>query len=253
MEAAMQLPATVDDGEWLEPVELEEGPLAPDEVLLAVASCAVCRTDLQIVKGDLPARMRPVIPGHQAIGRVVDVGRGVTNWSVGQRGGTIWLGWACGRCRYCRSGRENLCIRARFTGWDRHGGFAPRVRVHKDFLLPLPDSIDDVDGAPLLCAGVIGYRALRLAGVQPGTRLRLYGFGASAHLALEVARHMGAIVHVGVRHAAGVAEAMEHGANSAGPYDQAPPRPLDAAIIFPRRDRWVSTRSAHSPPVGGSS
>ena len=205
---------------------------ADDELVLDVTACAVCRTDLQLVEGDLGARRLPIIPGHQAVGRVSAVGGSVAGWAVGDRAGAFWLAGADGTCDLCRSGRENLCRHATFTGWDRDGGFAERMTVRADFAVRMPDRFGDVDAAPLLCGGVIGYRALRLSGIEHGGRLGLYGFGASALLALQVARHWGCEVHVASRNAADLERAMALGATSAGPYDEPPPAPLDAAITF---------------------
>jgi propanol-preferring alcohol dehydrogenase len=210
----------------------ELDPPGPGEILLEVAACAVCRTDLQLVQGELPPRRLPIVPGHQVVGRVTATGQGVSDWSVGERAGAIWLAWACGVCEYCTSGRENLCRTARFTGWDVDGGYASHLNVDARFAVPIPAVFDDVEAAPLLCGGVIGYRALRLAGLAPGVRLGLYGFGASASLAIQVARQQGALVHVATRNEKERKRALELGAESVGGYGDAPPRPLDAAITF---------------------
>jgi propanol-preferring alcohol dehydrogenase len=202
------------------------------QLLLRVAACAVCRTDLQLVEGEIGARRLPIIPGHQVVGRIEAVGAGVADWSAGDRAGAIWLAWACGTCQYCRSGRENLCRRARFTGWDVDGGFASHVLLDADFAVRIPDAYDDEAAAPLLCGGVIGYRALRLAGLERGMRLGLYGFGASASLAIQVARHRGARVHVATRSERDRQRALELGAVSVGGPTDLPPKPLDAAISF---------------------
>lgn len=212
-----------------------EGPAdpepAPDELVLRVAACAVCRTDLQLVEGDLKARRLPVVPGHQVVGRVERVGAAVSGWAVGDRAGVAWLASTCGICRFCASGRENLCPDARFTGWDRDGGYATRIAVRADFALRLPDGFDDLAAAPLLCGGVIGYRSLKVSGVQPGGRLGLFGFGASALLTLQVARHLGCEVHVRTRSSGEQQRALEFGASSAAGYDSPTPL-LDAAITF---------------------
>jgi propanol-preferring alcohol dehydrogenase len=204
----------------------------PGELLLEVAACGVCRTDLQLVEGDLPAHGLPRVPGHQAVGRVAAVGEGVDGWAVGDRAGVGWMGSACGRCRFCTSGRENLCEFARFTGWDRDGGYADRMAVDARFALPLPDGPDDLDLAPLLCGGVIGYRALGVSGIEPGGRLGLFGFGASALLAIQVAVHRGCEVHVVTRSEEEQARALELGAAWAGSYDDTVPIPLDAVVTF---------------------
>jgi len=204
----------------------------PGELVLRVAACAVCRTDLQICEGDLAPRRLPIIPGHQAVGRVVAIGRGVADWRPGDRAAIGWLGGACGTCRACSAGRENLCRAATFTGWDRDGGFAELVAVRADFTLRLPDGFGDLDAAPLLCGGVIGYRSLLVSGIRPGGRLGLYGFGASALLAIQVARYWGCEVFVATRSPRERDRALALGAAWTGGYDDPPPAPLDAAITF---------------------
>jgi propanol-preferring alcohol dehydrogenase len=193
------------------------------ELLVRVAACGVCRTDVHIADGELPDAKLPLVLGHQVVGRIE---------GSGQRVGIPWLGWACGECRYCRSGRENLCDQARFTGYHRDGGFAEYTVADERFCLALPDGYGDVEAAPLLCAGLIGYRALRFTG--DGERLGLYGFGASAHIVAQVARHQGRRVFAFTR--PGDDSAQEHartlGAEWAGDSSAAPPEELDAAIIF---------------------
>jgi propanol-preferring alcohol dehydrogenase len=195
----------------------------PDEVVVAVETCGVCRTDLQLVSGDLELRRRPVVPGHQVVGRRLD---------TGERVGLAWLGGADGTCRFCRAGDENLCPNARFTGWTADGGYAERVVARRDFLVAIPERFSDVDAAPLLCAGIIGYRALRLSGIRPGGRLGLFGFGSSAHLAIQVARHWECDVSVFTRTPREDALARRLGASWVGGYDDPPPEPLDAAVTF---------------------
>ncbi len=202
----------------------------PNELLLRVSACAVCRTDLQLVEGDLAARRLPIVPGHQAVGRVAAIGQGANGWSIGDRAGAYWLFGSDGTCRFCRSGRENLCEAAAFTGWDRDGGFAEAMVVRADVAVRIPDGFDDLAAAPLLCGGVIGYRALRVSGIEPGARLGLYGFGASALLCIQVARHWGCEVHVRARSEAERQRALELGAASVGGYEDPVPHPLDAAI-----------------------
>lgn len=219
-------------GRPLRSAELAAADPDPDELVLDVIACGVCRTDLQLVEGDLPARMLPIVPGHQVVGRVAAVGSDVGGWSVGQRAGVGWLGETCGRCRFCRSGRENLCPDARFTGWDRDGGYAEQITVRADFAFPLPGEFDDLDLAPLLCGGVIGYRSLLVSGIEPGGRLGLYGFGASALLAIQVALHWRCEVFVVTRSESERRRALELGAAWAGSYDDRPPAPLDAAVSF---------------------
>jgi propanol-preferring alcohol dehydrogenase len=210
-----------------------EHPLpGPGEILIRVATCAVCRTDLQLCEGDLPMHKRPIVPGHQMVGRVAAVGAGVDRWREGDRVGAAWLGGACGRCPRCAEGRENLCPDAEFTGWDRDGGYATHALVRADFALEIPSAFDDHHAAPLLCGGVIGYRALRVSGIQPGGRLGLYGFGASALLSLQVARFWGCRVFVCTRSEREQQRARELGAEWAGGYEETPPEPLDAAVTF---------------------
>lgn len=213
----------------VERAALEPGP---GEVLIDLAACAVCRTDLQLCEGDLPAHRLPVVPGHQAVGRVARLGEGVTDWRIGDRAGVGWLASACGACDFCRRGQENLCPDARFTGWDRDGGYAGQIVARANFALHLDDRLDDVAAAPLLCGGVIGFRALRLSGAQRGDRLGLYGFGASASLTIQVARHWGCEVFVVTRSPAEQERARRLGAAWAGAYDTQPPAALDAAITF---------------------
>jgi propanol-preferring alcohol dehydrogenase len=213
-------------------VELPSPSPAPHELVLRVAACGICRTDLQICEGDLAARTLPLVPGHQVVGRVKAVGEAVTGWRPGDRAGVAWLAATCGTCERCREGRENLCVRARFTGWDRDGGYASEVAVDAAFALRLPDAFDDLAAAPLLCGGVIGYRSLKVSGVRPGQRLGLFGFGASALLALQVARHWGCRVFVCTRSEHEQERARALGAEWAGGYDDVPPAKLDAAVTF---------------------
>jgi propanol-preferring alcohol dehydrogenase len=204
----------------------------PGEITLAVSACAVCRTDLQLVEGDLEAHRLPIVPGHQAVGRVTAVGEGVENWSPGDRAGVAWLAGACGACKHCASGSENLCEQATFTGWDRDGGFGDQLTARADFALPLPNAFSDRAAAPLLWGGVIGYRALKLSGIRPGGRLGLYGIGASALLAIQVALHWGCEVFVATRSRREQERALAMGASWAGSYQTPPPAPLDAAVTF---------------------
>ncbi|HEX2504109.1 MAG TPA: zinc-dependent alcohol dehydrogenase family protein [Miltoncostaeaceae bacterium] len=202
------------------------------EIVIAVTACAVCRTDLQLCEGDLEARRLPIVPGHQAVGRVAAVGPDVRGWREGDRAGAYWLAGADGTCRHCRAGRENLCESAAFTGWDRDGGFAERMLVRADYAARLPEGPEDRALAPLLCGGVIGHRALRLTGIAPGGRLGLYGFGASALCTIQVAVHMGCEVVVATRSEEERARARALGATWTGSYADRPPAPLDAAITF---------------------
>lgn len=217
------------------PVLLVDRPVpepAVNEVLVRVTACGVCRTDLHLAEGDLPPRRPGVTPGHEVVGRVERLGPGARRFEVGDRVGIAWLRHTCGRCRFCRRGAENLCLRARFTGWDADGGFAEAAVVPEAYAYRLPDGFDDVSAAPLLCAGIVGYRALRRVELPPGGRLGIYGFGASAHLAAQVAIAQGARVHVLTRSSAARRLALDLGAASAaGGYD-APPEPLDGAVLF---------------------
>jgi propanol-preferring alcohol dehydrogenase len=204
----------------------------PGEIRVRVAACGVCRTDLHLAEGDLAPHRPSTVPGHEVVGTVDALGAGTNRFQMGQRAGIAWLRHTCGRCRWCRRGRENLCVDPRFTGWDADGGYAQWAVVDEAYAYELPDEFDDVHAAPLLCAGIIGYRALRRAELPPGGRLGIYGFGASAHLAAQVALAQGATVHVLTRSAAARRHALDLGAHSAGPADAAPPEPLDAAILF---------------------
>lgn len=196
----------------LEPVDRRPAEPGRGEIAIEVAACGVCRTDLQLVEGDLAARRLPIVPGHQVVGRVHALGEGVERWKVGDRVGVAWLGGACGSCDRCRAGLENLCDSAEFTGWDRDGGYAESMVARADFAFPIPDGFTDEEAAPLLCGGVIGYRALRISGIEPGGRLGLYGFGASALLAIQVALHRGCEVYVATRSPAEQQRALEMGA-----------------------------------------
>jgi propanol-preferring alcohol dehydrogenase len=204
----------------------------PGEVAVRVRTCGVCRTDLHVVDGDLREPKLPLVVGHQVVGEVVGAGAGAGRFAVGDRVGIPWLGWADGECRYCRSGRENLCERARFTGYDNDGGYAEVAVADERFCLPLAAEPDAVHMAPLLCAGLIGYRALRMCG--DAERVGLYGFGASAHIVCQVAAHRGQRVFALTRpgDAEGQAFARELGAEWAGDSVAGPPEPLDAAIVF---------------------
>jgi propanol-preferring alcohol dehydrogenase len=204
----------------------------PGEIRVLVSACGVCRTDLHLAEGDLPPRRAGVVPGHEVVGVVDAVGDGCRLFDIGDRAGIAWLRSTCGRCRWCRRGAENLCPDPRFTGWDADGGYAQWAVVDEAYAYRLPAGFDDITAAPLLCAGIIGYRALRRAALPPGGRLGIYGFGASAHLAAQVAMAQGATVHVLTRSADARRHALELGAASAGPADAAPPEPLDAAILF---------------------
>jgi len=217
------------------PLELSELPLprpAPGQTLLRVLYSGVCRTDLHLVEGEIHPPSLPVIPGHQVVGEVEILGEGVTGVEVGQRVGVPWLSWACGECEFCRRGQQNLCPNARFTGFHVDGGFGEYMIAEADFVLPLPGEISDLQAAPLLCAGIIGYRSLRQADLLPGERLGLFGFGASAHLAIQVARYWGCEVYVFTRSPDHRRHAAELGAAWVGQAEERPPQPLDRAVIF---------------------
>jgi len=204
----------------------------PGQVRVRVRACGVCRTDLHLAEGDLEPRRPRVTPGHEVVGVVDRLGPGSTRWQEGDRIGVPWLAHTCGVCRFCISGRENLCVTPRFTGWDDDGGYAAFTVVDEDYAYALPDVFDDVEAAPLLCAGIIGYRALLRADLPEGGRLGIYGFGGSAHLTAQVALARGARVHVMTRSEEAQQLALELGAASAGGADVAPPEPLDSAILF---------------------
>jgi propanol-preferring alcohol dehydrogenase len=204
----------------------------PGEILVRVEVCAVCRTDLHLAEGDLPPHAPRTAPGHEVVGRVVASGADAQRFAAGARVGIAWLRETCGHCRYCSRGAENLCPDSRYTGWHAHGGFAEYAVVREDYAYGLPDRYRDEELAPLLCAGIIGYRALRRAELPAGGRLGIYGFGASAHLTLQVAVAEGATVHVLTRSAAARRLALDLGAASAGASSDSPPEPLDAAILF---------------------
>ncbi|MEU9126918.1 zinc-dependent alcohol dehydrogenase family protein [Kitasatospora sp. NPDC048540] len=207
------------------------GP-GPGELLIEVAACGVCRTDLHLVEGDLEPRSPRCTPGHEVVGRVLHCGPEVHGFSPGDRVGVAWLAGTCGGCLYCRAGRENLCPESRYTGWDVHGGYAGYTVADARFVYGLPEGPPDEELAPLLCAGIIGYRALERAELPPGGRLGIYGFGASAHLTAQLALGRGATVHVLTRAEEARRLALELGAASAGDAYGSPPEPLDAAILF---------------------
>ena len=204
----------------------------PGEVRVHIAVCGVCRTDLHLAEGDLPPRRPGVVPGHEIVGRVDAVGAGAERFAVGDRAGIAWLRHTDGRCRFCLRGDENLCVSPGFTGWDADGGYAEAAVVDERYAYRLPERFSDEEAAPLLCAGIIGYRALERARLPPGGRLGIYGFGASAHLTAQIAEAQGAAVHVVTRAPQAQRLALELGAEWAGGLDDAPPEPLDAAILF---------------------
>jgi propanol-preferring alcohol dehydrogenase len=224
------------------PAPIEEAPLrladlpppapGPGQILIQVSHCGVCHTDLHIIEGELPLEHLPLIPGHQVVGRVRELGPGARRFVRGARVGLAWLHYTCGECKFCLSGRENLCEKAWFTGLHRDGGYAEMALASEDFVYPLPANISDESAAPLLCAGIIGYRALRLSGVRPGETLGLYGFGASAHLAIQIARYQGCRVLVFTRSPEHQDLARRLGAAWAGQAQDTPPVRPDRSIIF---------------------
>lgn len=224
-------PSPIDDG----PLRRIDRPVpvpGPGQVRVRVACCGVCRTDLHLAEGDLAPRRSQVTPGHEVVGEVDALGGGVSRFAVGDRVGVPWLARTDGSCRFCRRGDENLCETPTFTGWDVDGGYADFCVADEGYVYALPDSIDDEQAAPLLCAGIIGYRALRLASVPPGGRLGIYGFGGSAHLAAQIALHQGMRVHVMTRGAGNRRLAASLGVDSVGESRDAPPEKLDGAVLF---------------------
>jgi propanol-preferring alcohol dehydrogenase len=224
------------------PAAIEEHPLTlaetdvpqpkGDEILVRVRACGVCRTDLHVVEGELPPRKSPVIPGHQAVGVVERLGPQATRFRAGTRVGVPWLHRTCGTCEFCTSERENLCESAVFTGWSTDGGYAEYVVAPESFVYPIPDGFGDLEAAPLLCAGIIGFRSLRMTKLGAGQALGMYGFGAAAHVCIQVARHWGIRVFAFTRDSGHQRHARELGAEWAGTVAESPPAKLDAAIIF---------------------
>jgi alcohol dehydrogenase, propanol-preferring len=216
----------------LEPGELPDPEPSPGQIRLQVRVCGVCHTDLHTVEGDLDLPRTPIVPGHQIVGIVDKVGEQATRFQPGHRAGVAWLNWTCGECAYCIRGLENLCPNARFTGLHAHGGYAQYTVVDERFAYPIPEAFSDEDAAPLLCAGIVGFRALRLSEIEPGGRLGLYGFGASAHLVIQVARHWECEVYVFTRSQEHRRLATELGAAWVGGAQDRPPEPLDAGVTF---------------------
>lgn len=217
----------------LERTELPEPTPGPEELLVRVRACGVCRTDLHVRDHELPPHRSPLVPGHEVVGEVVSAGASVAeSYAEGERVGIPWLRWTCGSCAYCARDRENLCPTSRYTGWDADGGYAEYATVPAAYAYRLPDGYSDAELAPLLCAGIIGFRALRRASLPPGGRIGIYGFGASAHLTAQVALARGAEVHVFTRSRDARSLALELGAASASRATDPPPEPLDAAILF---------------------
>ncbi len=228
---AIEKPAPIETN----PLRLIEAPVpepAAGEILVRIRTCGVCRTDLHVAEGDLPPRHPRIIPGHEVVGVVERVGPGCARYRAGSRVGIAWLRETCDACAYCKRGRENLCPNARFTGYDHDGGYAEFAVVREDFAYALPGGVGDQEAAPLLCAGIIGFRAIRRAEVKPGATVGLYGFGGSAHLAIQVLRHWGCRVFVMSRGGIHRELAESLGAAWVGGAEEKPPAPLDAAILF---------------------
>lgn len=225
-----------------QPRPIEEAPLeeaefprpspGPGEIRIAVSACGICHTDLHIVEGEVSPGKLPIVPGHQIVGRVESVGQGARHFRPEDRVGVAWLHSTCGHCSFCRRGQENLCLQARFTGRDVDGGYATEAIACEDFVFPLPENFSDLEAAPLLCAGIVGFRALRLSGIERGERLGLYGFGASAHIVIQVARHWGCQVYVFSRGEEHRRLATRLGAVWTGEPGETPPTKLHGAVIF---------------------
>ncbi|HLV34285.1 MAG TPA: zinc-dependent alcohol dehydrogenase family protein [Spirillospora sp.] len=217
------------------PLRLEDVPRPappPGHILVQINACGVCHTDLHLIEGELPGPKLPVTPGHQIAGEVIETGSGAGRFAIGARVGIPWLHHSCRRCEFCEAGLENLCDQAEFTGYTVDGGYAEFVTVPEDYAVPLPDGFSDTEAAPLLCAGIVGYRSLRLSDLQPGERLGIYGFGSSGHICLQIARYWSCDVFVFTRSAAHQRHARELGAVWVGEAQDTPPHQLDRAIIF---------------------
>ncbi|MDE1869019.1 MAG: zinc-dependent alcohol dehydrogenase family protein [Candidatus Micrarchaeota archaeon] len=220
------------DAAPLEPSNVANPKPASNELLVRVMACGLCHTDLHIIEGELDPRKLPIVPGHQIAGIVEAAGTGAKRFKKGDRVGITWINSTCGKCRYCKTGRENLCDSAKFTGYTVNGGYAEYATVSEDFTYHLPKGFDFSNAAPLFCAGIVGYRALKLSGLKSGGTLAIYGFGASAHLSVQVARHMGSKVQVFTRSEEHRALALKLGASWAGASEDTPPANSDAAIVF---------------------
>jgi propanol-preferring alcohol dehydrogenase len=227
----LKFPASIDSSP-LELREIDAPKPALGEVRVRVLTCGLCRTDLHVIEGELPPHKKEIVPGHQVVGVVDELGTEAVRFRIGDRVGIAWLRYTCGQCRYCKAGKENLCPNARFTGYDCDGGYAEYAVVPEAFAYPLPTETDPVTLAPLLCAGIIGYRALMRADMRPGCRLGLYGFGSSASLAIQIALHQDCKVYVMTRDRKHQELARKLGATWVGNADDAPPEPLDSAVLF---------------------
>jgi propanol-preferring alcohol dehydrogenase len=228
---ALKAPASIDTSP-LELREVETPEPQAGEIRIRVLACGICRTDLHVIEGELPNHKKNIVPGHQIVGVVDRLGPGTSMFKLGDRAGIAWLRWTCGKCPYCLNGKENLCPNARFTGFDENGGYAQYAVIQEAFAYSVPDSLDPVTIAPLLCAGIIGYRALVRAEMKPGCRLGLYGFGSSASIGIQIARHLGCKVFIMTRDEKHQRLACELGATWAGDAKATPPEPLDSAVLF---------------------
>ena len=236
------------------PLQLEDAPRpepSSGELLVRVNACGICHTDLHLVEGELPDPALPVIPGHQIVGEIVGIGSEVTQHKIGTRVGIPWLHWADGTCQFCQSDHENLCEKALFTGYTAQGGYAEYVTVPEDFAVTLPEGFSDLEAAPLLCAGIVGYRSLRLSDLQPGEKLGIYGFGSSGLICLQVARYWGCEVYVFTRSEAHQHQALELGAAWAGQAQDTPPHKMDRSIIFAPAG-WIVPQALGGLRKGGT-
>lgn len=243
-----------------QPAPTESNPLRLEEIdipqpgsfdlLLKIAACSVCHTDLHVVEGELPDLRLPVIPGHEIVGNVVAIGEKVTGFQLGMRVGIPWLHETCGKCEFCLRGRENLCPNAQFTGYTTNGGYAEYALIQQDFAVPLPEAISDLHAAPLLCAGIVGYRSIRLSELQPGERIGFYGFGASAHICIQIAQHWGCETFVFTRSEEHQKHAAQLGARWVGRAEDTPPNQMDRAIIFAPAGWIVPLALKHLRPAG---
>ncbi|MDK2865413.1 MAG: alcohol dehydrogenase, propanol-preferring [Thermotogota bacterium] len=236
------------------PLSFEEIPipsLDDDEVLIKIHACGVCHTDLHTVEGEIALPKLPVIPGHQIVGTIVKKGKKVNKRSVGQRVGVTWLNSSCGKCEYCKNGLENLCDNIRFTGLHANGGYAEYTAVKEDYTFLIPEGFGDLEAAPLLCAGIIGYRSLRLSQIKPGQRLGLYGFGASAHIAIQIAKYWKCEVYVFTRSEEHKKHALQLGARWVGNAQDEPPKKLDSAVIFAPAG-WIVPYALKALKKGGT-
>lgn len=229
---------------------MEIPPIGPNQLLVKVTACGVCHTDLHVAEGDLPDVTLPVVPGHEIVGIVTEIGAQATRFLPGMRVGIPWLHETCGTCEFCLRGQENLCEQALFTGYTANGGYAEYAVIREDFAVRLPDSLADAEAAPLLCAGIVGYRSIRLSELQPGERVALYGFGASAHICIQVVRHWGCEVCVFTRSSEHQAHALELGATWAGTAQDQPPSRFDRAILFAPAGWIVPLALSHLRPGG---